>query len=222
MSQDSEPKCFIIWMSSFNCVNGKYQWKGINRAYNFLFRYLVIISERKMKWNESGFRPLLCTYMRWVGWHCPPDTGFVILALAVWGRTRYLSVTEAPRNTEFYEWMGKKRFCFFQTAETGKRTPNSNVKGSGANHYPRAPALKANVFERYQSHPNTRRSPKVGSMLDQRLSPQVGSTLDQRRARWANIEPTLGERLVFAGQCLYYRKTVWASGITLFIPCNPI
>ena len=30
--------------------------------------------------------------------------------------------------------------CFFQTAETGNRTPNSGVKGSGANHYPRAPA----------------------------------------------------------------------------------
>ena len=29
----------------------------------------------------------------------------------------------------------------FQTAETGNRTPNSGVKGSGANHYPRAPAL---------------------------------------------------------------------------------
>ena len=37
--------------------------------------------------------------------------------------------------------MGKKHFCFFQTAETGNRTPNSGVKGSGANHYPRAPAL---------------------------------------------------------------------------------
>ena len=37
--------------------------------------------------------------------------------------------------------MGKKQFCFFQTAETGNRTPDSGVEGSGANHYPRAPAL---------------------------------------------------------------------------------
>ena len=36
--------------------------------------------------------------------------------------------------------MGEKHFCFFQTAETGNRTPISGVKGSGANHYPRAPA----------------------------------------------------------------------------------
>ena len=50
------------------------------------------------------------------------------------------SVTEAPHNTDFHTWMGKKHFCFFKTAETGNRTPNSGVKGSGANHYPRAPA----------------------------------------------------------------------------------
>ena len=43
---------------------------------------------------------------------------------------------------EFYTWMGEKHFCFFQTAETGNRTPNSIVKGSGANHYPRAPARR--------------------------------------------------------------------------------
>ena len=73
--------------------------------------------------------------------HCPPDTGFEIRALAVWGRARYLSVTEAPHNTDFYTWIGKKHLCFFQTAETGNRAPNSSVKGSGANHYHRAPAL---------------------------------------------------------------------------------
>ena len=89
-----------------------------------------------MKWNESGFRPPLCTYrLNWA------DTGFEIRALAVWGRARYLSVTEAPHNTNFHTWMGKKHFFFFQTAETGNRTPDSGVKGSGANHYPRAPAL---------------------------------------------------------------------------------
>ena len=76
-------------------------------------------------------------------WHCPPDTGFEIRALAVWGRARYLSVTEAPHNTDFHTWMEKKHFCFFETAETGNRTPNSGVKSSGANHYPRAPALLA-------------------------------------------------------------------------------
>ena len=86
----------------------------------------------------------LLRMVRWLRWHCPPDTGFEIRALAVWGRGRYLSVTEAPHNTDFHTWMGKKHFCFFQTAETGNRTPNSGVKGSGANHYPRAPAQHLN------------------------------------------------------------------------------
>ena len=31
---------------------------------------------------------------------------------------------------------GEETFCFFQTAGTGNRTPNSSVKGSCANHYP--------------------------------------------------------------------------------------
>ena len=39
--------------------------------------------------------------MRWMTWHCPPDTGLEIRALAVWGRARYLSVTEVPRNIEW-------------------------------------------------------------------------------------------------------------------------
>ena len=78
--------------------------------------------------------------VRWLRWHCPR-------ALAVWGRARYLSVTESPHNTDFHTWMGKKHFCFFQTAETGNRTPNSGVKGSGANHYPRAHAhLESNLW----------------------------------------------------------------------------
>ena len=83
----------------------------------------------------------LLRMVRWLRWHCPPDTGFEIRALAVWGRARHLSVTEAPHNTDFHTWMGKKQFfCFFQTAETGNRTPNSGVQGSGTNQYPRAPA----------------------------------------------------------------------------------
>ena len=43
---------------------------------------------------------------------------------------------EPPEDGE----MGFTHFCFFQTAETENRTANSSVIGSGANHYPRAPA----------------------------------------------------------------------------------
>ena len=89
----------------------------------------------QMKWNrlcatfvhiqaKLGKENLL-RMARWVVWHCPPDTGFEIQTLEVWGRARYLSATE------FSEWMEKKHVCFFQTAETGKQTPNSSVKCSG-------------------------------------------------------------------------------------------
>ena len=46
--------------------------------------------------------------VRWVRRRCPPDTGFEIQTLEVWGRARYFSMTEALHNTEYYEWMGKK------------------------------------------------------------------------------------------------------------------
>ena len=58
-------------------------------------------------------------------------------ALTVWGRARYLSVTEAPHNTDFHTWMEKKHFFVFF------KLPRPGVKGSGANHYPRAPAHAA-------------------------------------------------------------------------------
>ena len=39
--------------------------------------------------------------VRWLRWHCPPDTEFEIRALAVWGRARYLSVTAAETVDNF-------------------------------------------------------------------------------------------------------------------------
>ena len=41
------------------------------------------------------------------------STGFEIQTLEVWGRARYLLVTEASHNTEFNEWMEEKHFFFF-------------------------------------------------------------------------------------------------------------
>ena len=72
-----------------------------------------------MKWNESGFRPPLCTYrLNWArrtswGWCDDWDD------TALQCRARYLPVTEAPHNTDLHTWMGRNIFCFFQTAETG-------------------------------------------------------------------------------------------------------
>ena len=93
---------------------------------------LLSEKHRPGKWNEM-FQALghLCAHnaklgqenllgmMRWMRWHCPPDTGFEIQALAVWGRARYLSVTKAPHNTEFHTWMGKKKFVSFKPPTLG-------------------------------------------------------------------------------------------------------
>ena len=87
------------------------------------------------KWKESGFRPPLCSYrLNWTrktswGWwddwdDSPPDTGFEIWALAVWGRARYLSVTEAPHNTDFHTWMGEKHLILSNRRD---REPNPEL-----------------------------------------------------------------------------------------------
>ena len=72
--------------------------------------------------------------------------------------------------------MGKKQFCFFETAETGNRTPNSGVKGSGANHYPRAPARRACMKTRLlcvdASYPDNEATMSPFSAHINHLSPQ--------------------------------------------------
>ena len=98
------------------------------------------------KWNESGFRPPLCTYkLNWArrtSWGWWDDWDDTVL------QTQDLKFEHAtsrwrrlPTILTFIRGWGRNIFCFFQTAETGNRTPSSGVKGGGANHYPRAPAL---------------------------------------------------------------------------------
>ena len=107
---------------------------------------------RSWKWKKSGFRPPLCTYrLNWArrtSWGWWDDWGDTVLqtqdskfepwrseAEHATSRSRRL-----PAILTFTRGWGRNTFCFFQTAETGNRTPNSGVKGSGAKHYPRAPA----------------------------------------------------------------------------------
>ena len=53
--------------------------------------------------------------VRWMRWYCSLDTVFEFRALAVWGRVRYFSVTEAPHNIESL-WVSKEEiFCFFES-----------------------------------------------------------------------------------------------------------
>ena len=125
---------------------------GVNLVTGFFFRKHATLNLWKWKWNESGFRPPLCTYrLNWArrtSWGWWDDWDDTVLqtqdskfepwrseAEHATSRSRRL-----PTILTFTRGWGRKHLCFFQTAETGNRTPNSGVKGSGANHYPRAPA----------------------------------------------------------------------------------
>ena len=96
------------------------------------------------KWNESGFRPPLCTYrLNWArrtSWGWWDDWGDTVLQthdtkFEPWrsedehatSRSRRL-----PAILSFTGGWGRNIFSFFQTAETGNRSPSSGVKGSGA------------------------------------------------------------------------------------------
>ena len=108
--------------------------------------------------NKSGFRPPLCTYrLNWArstSWGWWDDWDDTVLQtqdskFEPW-RSEAEHATSRSRKLltilTFTRGWRSNIFCFFQTVETGNRTPNSGVKGGGANHYPRAPAKLNNCF----------------------------------------------------------------------------
>ena len=120
------------------------------------------------QWNESGFRPPLCTYrLNWArrtSWGWWDDWDDTVLQtqdskFEPW-RSEVEHATSRSRRLPailtFTRGWGRNIFCFFQTAETGNRTPNSGVKGSGANHYPRAPALQEDTCASRATPPKLR------------------------------------------------------------------
>ena len=99
--------------------------------------------------------------VRWLRWHCPPYTGFEIRALAVWGRARYLSVTEAPHNTDFHT-------CFTRVSF---KLPRPGTE-------PRTLAWKAAVLTTTLGPPPTLWPANTTRQLN------AGSTLVHRRRLW--------------------------------------
>ena len=75
--------------------------------------------------------------VRWMRWHCPPDTGFEIRALAVWGRAHHLSVTEVPHNIESLRVSGEETFCHFETwrPEWGLNPRSKPFQAGSFNHW---------------------------------------------------------------------------------------
>ena len=125
-----------------------------------VFKLFETSKATSSKWNESDFKSPLCTYsLNWArrtSWGWRDDWDDTVLqtqdskfepwrseAEHTTSRSRRL-----PTILTFTRGWGRNIFCFFQTAETGNQTPNSGVKGRGANHYPRAPALNVIKFQK--------------------------------------------------------------------------
>ena len=104
------------------------------------------------KWNELGFRQPLCTYrLNWAwrtSWGWWDDWDDTVLQtqdskFEPWRSEAEHATSRSqrlPTILTLTRGWGRNIFYFFQTADTGNRTPNSGVKGSGANHYRRVPA----------------------------------------------------------------------------------
>ena len=92
-----------------------------------------------------------------------------------------------PTILTFTRGWGRNNFCFFQTAETGNRTPDSGVKGGGANHYPRAPAQQT------KDGNQTYWQLRVG--VPNKL--QCWLTLVHCQPRWLRISPIVFQRLEY-------------------------
>ena len=95
----------------------------------------MILAHEEMKWNQSGFKPPLCTYrLNWArrtAWGWWDDWDDTVLqtqdskfepwrseAKHATSRSRRL-----PTILTFTRGWGRNIFCFFQTAETGNRAP---------------------------------------------------------------------------------------------------
>ena len=132
-------------------------WEG--RRYNFLNRGYILGGRRGfwesrtyklfkkggIFWEGYEMNPALghlCVQawlriVRWVRWHCPWDTGFEIHTLEVCDRSRRL-----PTILSFLRVGGEETLLFLWNRRDRETNPGLySVKGSGANHYPRAPAL---------------------------------------------------------------------------------
>ena len=106
--------------------------------------------------------------------------------------------------------MGKKQFCFFETAETGNRTPDSGVKGSGANHYPRAPAL-------YDAGPSTiadsQNTSLTVSQCSADYSPNLPYASPNIRRNFGDTSPYIPRRFVNTSR-VFSRRTVTTRSIS--------
>ena len=97
----------------------------------------IKMTNKKTKVNESGFRPLLCTYrLNWArrtSWGWWDEWDGTALQTQDSKFKPWSSEAEHPtsrsRRLPTIRVDGEETFFFYETAETGKRTSNSSVNG---------------------------------------------------------------------------------------------
>ena len=130
---------------------------NINMGYfnsNIIWLIIMFHVRYKMKLNESGFRPPLCTYrLNWArrtSWGWRDDWDDTVLQTQDSKFEPWRSEAEhatfrsrrLPTILTFTRGWGRNNFVSFKPPRPGTEpNPDSGVKGSSANHYPRAPAL---------------------------------------------------------------------------------
>ena len=125
-----------MWFNNNSNLQSKVEsskWNEMNRATGYLCEHITGLNwARKTSWgwwDEWDDTVLQTQDSKFEPWRSEAEYAT--------SRSRRL-----PTIMSFTRGWGRTFFCFFQTAVTGNRTPNSGVKGSGANHYPRATSFK--------------------------------------------------------------------------------
>ena len=111
---------------------------------------IINVSTNEMKWNDSGFRPPLCTYR--LNWARRTSWGWWMIEMTL--SSRHMIRNSSPGGLRSSTlplghggspqyWLshvdGEETFLFL--SKRRDREPSPELwRGSGANHYPRAPA----------------------------------------------------------------------------------
>ena len=156
---------------------------------------------QKMKWNESGFRPPLCTYrLNWArrtSWGWWDDWDDTVLQ---------------TQDSKFEPWRSEAEHA----TSRSRRLPTilTFTRGWGRNNFvsfkpprpgtePRTLAWKAAVLTTTLGPPPCRHEAwaELARPANTRHWTNVDLMLAQSRRRWTNIKSTLVQCLVFAGIC---------------------
>ena len=152
--------------------------------------------------NEWGFRPSLCTYRLnrraswwwwYERWHCPPDTGSKIRALAVSKQTQNLCITFVQRRPNvldarqtlytFYNnvlsSLGWGRVRYLSVTEVPHNIESLGLSGEGSS------AVKTAVTEYNYSPTTVTDSP---ALKQSNHDAHIGIMLGQHQQSWPNID----------------------------------